>query len=174
MVAAAVGGGAASNKFDALATFLESACIGLACDLQDDKDRKGIALFGAKGMATDKGAGLPDITSKRGSMASPSTSPRKKGGMDKLAKTTTAAGFGFEGVTDQVVSIDNRCLSCSGGSATVLAGFKLACLRYEPGPVEYEGIFYSRSELIRKRMELLEQARSALKQGHAQPTRAID
>lgn len=167
---ARVGGGRSlgSHKFDALATFLESACIDLACELQDEQDRKGIALFGAKALPTDKGITLPEIAPKWGATPSPGSSPRKRAGIEKFTRSATSAGFGVEGASDQVVSIDNRCLSCAGSSATVLAGFKLACLRYESSQVEYAGVFYSRSELIRKRMELLEQARTALKQSSTQ------
>jgi len=130
-----------SHKFDALATFLESACIGLACELQDDKDRKGIALFGAKALPTDKGftATLPEIAPKWGAIPSPGSSPRKKAGMEKFTKAATSVGLGVED-----------------------------CHTLSPNNVEYEGAFYSRSELIRKRMELLEQARTALKQANTQ------
>lgn len=164
------GGGGASglpvHNRDALATFLESASIGVACDMQDEKDRKGLALFGAKPvMPIGQGAALPDILSQRGTMQYAAGSPRRA----KLAKAgTTAAIFGTvpeEGASDQAITFDNRCLSCTGSSATVLASFKMACLRYEPGQVEYEGSLYSRSELMGKRIELLEQARAILKHG---------
>ena len=35
---------------------------------------------------------------------------------------------------------DKRCLSCCSGTGTVLAGFKIACLNYAPGPVEYHQV----------------------------------
>jgi hypothetical protein len=50
----------------------------------------------------------------------------------------------------------------------------MACLRYEPGLIEYEGTTYSRSELVSKRMELLQQARLAIKPQHTAAARTID
>lgn len=43
-----------------------------------------------------------------------------------------------------------------------LAGFKMACLQYAPGPVVYESTTYSRAELIRMRIDLLNQAKEHL------------
>lgn len=161
----AQGGGFHMNA-DALATFVESAWMGLACDLQDEKDRKEIGLYGAKSAALppEKDVGLPDILNQRNSAMS--ASPRKS---TLVKKRMSKVGEVMGDVTEPVVSFDSRCLSCSGSMSTVLAGFKMACLRYEPGAVEYEGSTYSRSELVRKRAELLEQARAALK-----PSRAVD
>merc|ERR1712137_739626 len=67
-----------------------------------------------------------------------------------------------DNVVSPVVTIDKRCLSCSGSAATTLAGFKLACLQYAPSAVEYEQEIYGRSELINKRLGLLEQAKKQL------------
>lgn len=181
-------GGFLSHKADALLTFVESVCMGLACDLQDEKDRKAIGLYGVKSMSQpDKGVGLPDIklSNDRVLLGMKDTmkktnSPRRIETEDDLAKTKsprrsrqrTTVGYSSDIVTgdmglqqEPVVSIDSRCLSCSGSTTTVLAGFKMACLNYQPGAVEYEGALYSRAELVRKRMELLQQARSALKGG---------
>jgi len=71
----------------------------------------------------------------------------------------TAAG---EAEVSPVMTIDKRCLSCSGNTATVLAGFKLACLQYAPSPVLYRDVPHSRTELIRLRMELIKQAKDEL------------
>merc|ERR1719421_182559 len=65
----------------------------------------------------------------------------------------------------QVVSVDNRCLSCSGQTATVLAGFKIACLQYAPGQVKYDSKDFDRSELLNMRNDLVEQAHEALING---------
>merc|ERR1712183_211627 len=78
------GGGFSRSKADALLTFVESACMGLACDLQDGKDRRAIGLYGIKTASQpDKGATLPDIKlgSERGLMGS-------KDPMSALKQTT--------------------------------------------------------------------------------------
>jgi len=64
---------------------------------------------------------------------------------------------------DPVITVDKRCLSCSGSHATVLAGFKLACLQYTPGPVEYQKVIYDRTELLDLQIKLVEQAKERLK-----------
>lgn len=67
-------------------------------------------------------------------------------------------------LSDPTVMLDTRCLSCSGNQATVLAGFKMACLQYAPTPVLYEKSAYTRTELIKLRVDLLEQVREQLRQ----------
>lgn len=160
-----VGGGGAhhghhhGNKSDALISLVESCLMSLACDLQDEEDRKRIALFGVRAPQAqpDKGIALPDITLKsKSSPNSAAPSPRRS-----RTHIRTDGQGNAEGIAP-VVSLDTRCLSCSGSQATVLAGFKMACLQYQPGPVDYENKTYSRSELVRKRMELLTQARTSL------------
>jgi len=178
----------AHPKGDALASFIESAWMGLACELQDEKDRKAISLYGFKdgpdiaSVSPSSNIGtLPNIMAKNGSTRSGvSASPRHRGSaksgkdyrvgiLESPRHHTSEAAF-----AEPVVSIDSRCLSCSGSTATVLAGFKMACLRYEPGLIEYEGTTYSRSELVSKRMELLQQARLAIKPQHTAAARTID
>jgi len=162
--------------------------MGLACELQDEKDRKAISLYGFKdgpdiaSVSPSSNCGtLPNIMAKNGSTRSGvSASPRYRGSaksgkdcrvaiLESPRHHTSEAAF-----AEPVVSIDSRCLSCSGSTATVLAGFKMACLRYEPGLIEYEGTTYSRSELVSKRMELLQQARLAIKPQHTAAARTID
>merc|ERR1712070_77850 len=171
-------GGHHHHKSDALATFVEAAWMGVACELQDEKDRKAIGLIGVKpaNMSSDKGSGLPDISPKKGAKSSPSTSPRRNRGekQKKAGGGYDSGEFSQSGFTEPVVSIDPRCLSCSGASPTVLAGFKMACLQYQPGLVEYDGAFYSRTELVSKRAELLLQARAALKPQHNPTARSLD
>lgn len=157
-------GGGSGIRSDIVAMLVESALMGLACDLQDEEDRKDIGLFGTKSMQADKTfIPLPQIN-PYGRSISPRQTPTR------LAKTSTG-GNGFSAVggsepdtsfREPVISLDSRCLSCSGSQATVLAGFKLACLQYQPGAVEYERKKYSRYDLIRKRLELLQQCRKTL------------
>lgn len=149
--------------------FLESAWIGALCELQDEKDRQNIGLFGFKTNPDKEKAILPDIAQRNGFSAKPTESPRRlRGGSDKLRQ---AASDGFrETVSDSynepVFSIDARCLSCAASNATVLAGFKFACLHYRAGGVEYEGHTYNRSELLQKRADLLSQARDEINHMH--------
>eukprot|EP00928_Gymnodinium_smaydae_P038998 TRINITY_DN26748_c1_g3_i1.p1 TRINITY_DN26748_c1_g3~~TRINITY_DN26748_c1_g3_i1.p1 ORF type:complete len:703 (-),score=131.61 TRINITY_DN26748_c1_g3_i1:14-2122(-) len=63
------------------------------------------------------------------------------------------------------ISVDQRCLACSGQGETVLSGFKMACLQYQPGPVTFAKKTYERVELIELRQRLLEQANEALQAG---------
>merc|ERR1711981_1269582 len=68
---------------------------------------------------------------------------------------------------EAVISVDNRCLRCSGQAQHVLSGFKMACLQYAPGPVSYAKKLYKREELLDLRQKLLEQAQEQLQQGPA-------
>lgn len=120
-----------------LAALLESNRMQAAMELQDDIDRRKVALTGYK-----EAGPPPDKSEKKGA-----ATPRK-------------------GAKEQsVISVDNRCLSCSGQTATVLAGFKIACLQYAPGQVKYEAKDFDRSELLVMRNELVEQAHEALVNG---------
>jgi len=140
---------------DVLAMLVESAMLAAALDMADDTDRKSIALFGSKGSdGKQQDCSLPGISPSEKFGSRSARTPRKK------ATATAGSTSAFE---QPVVTIDRRCLSCSGSSATVLAGFKLACLSYAPSPVEYEKITYSRTELIRLRMDLLRQAKDRLR-----------
>jgi hypothetical protein len=122
-----------------LGALLESNRMQAAMELQDDMDRRKVALTGYK---EQPGPQQPDGKDKKGA-----ATPRK-------------------GAKEQsVISVDNRCLSCSGQTATVLAGFKIACLQYAPGQVKYDTKDFDRSELLVMRNELVEQAHEALVNG---------
>lgn len=136
---------------DITSMLVESQLLGAMLDMQDDQDRKSIALFGIKAndekqKDTSRTCSLPELNGAAGGGRSSSATPR-------TAQTSQAP----------VMTIDKRCLSCSGSAATVLAGFKLACLQYAPSPVDYQKVTYSRSELIRLRMDLLQQAKEQLR-----------
>lgn len=143
---------------DVLQSLLESNALNTHMGLQDDQDRRNIALFGYKpqsaGKEDPKAQTLPNIDG--GSWAARSPRTRRS---DKVEK---GYGGGIQGVMP-TVTVDKRCLSCSGSPATVLAGFKLACLQYTPGPVEYQKVAYSRSELLDLQLKLVEQAKERLK-----------
>mmetsp|Transcript_64569 Transcript_64569/g.183279 ORF Transcript_64569/g.183279 Transcript_64569/m.183279 type:complete len:153 (+) Transcript_64569:2-460(+) len=144
---------------------VESELLGALLDLQDDQDRRSISVFGMKAAGDVRprspprqGCQLPDLDGRR--PQGPQTSPGAPGGTPRRK----AASAGVAGEPGPVLSLDKRCLSCSGSSATVLAGFKLACLQYAPGPVMYQQAPHSRLELIRLRLELLGQAKEQLKE----------
>jgi len=145
---AGTGGTGCEISSDTFSSFVESAWIGLACEMQTETDRQSIGLYGFKPAGQ---SGLPDINAKKNSsLQSPLSSPRRN------------RGRGGDSGQCPIVSIDDRCLSCSGSTATAMAGFKMACLQFHPGQVEYEGAMYSRSELVSMQMELLHQVRSSL------------
>jgi len=163
-------------KNDVLQNILESQLLSAALDLQDDQDRKNIALFGYKANDNkDKPCWLPDLT---GSECKPGTASNTSRGRTPRGKQKTgmqASSLGSTGGSTRsslststaasdnpVLLCDKRCLSCSGAASTVLAGFKLACLQYAPSPVEYEKATYNRSDLIKLRMDLLKQAKDQL------------
>ncbi|CAJ1340514.1 unnamed protein product, partial [Effrenium voratum] len=125
---------------DAMQAIIESQRIAAQMSAQDDQDRKHIALFGAKTSERHDGM-LPSIEAKS------AQTPRKK---------DTSAGL------MPVVSLDKRCLSCCGGAGSVLAGFKIACLNYTPGPVEYRQSNYSRADLLQLQSKLADQAQDRM------------
>ncbi|OMJ68755.1 hypothetical protein SteCoe_33696 [Stentor coeruleus] len=55
-----------------------------------------------------------------------------------------------------VVSIDKRCLSCTGQSSSIISAFKLACLAYEPSSVMYHDKKFTRNEMLRLQKNILE------------------
>lgn len=156
---------------------VECLLVSSALDWQDDQDRKSVALYGYKAGDNRPPPGvqmpwtLPDIegaarTTARSIDGAARTTgklltPRQTGG-----KFREGSGMSTprSGVTP-VMTIDNRCLSCSGSAATVLSGFKLACLEYAASPVEYQKATYSRAELIQLQMDLLRQAKQQLSDG---------
>mmetsp|Transcript_30352 Transcript_30352/g.77185 ORF Transcript_30352/g.77185 Transcript_30352/m.77185 type:complete len:588 (-) Transcript_30352:45-1808(-) len=165
------GGGGGSVKRDILSMMVESMLLGATLEMQDDQDRKSISLFGFKagddrGMSQTQSCRLPDLQSTghctpRMGPTGKNSSPRKL--RTSMASTFCSDGAGQETRAPPVVTLDKRCLSCSGSAATVMAGFKLACLQYAPTPVEYQKVKYSRSELIRLRIDLLNQVKEQLR-----------
>jgi len=156
-------------RSDIMEMLVESQLLSAMLDLQDDNDRKNIALFGYKGAPTtggtekiEKVSALPDVHSQRspGGSMSARGSPRKRPGGTSLTSESAPAGQAGIG---QVMSLDKRCLSCSGSHDTVLAGFKMACLSYAPSQVEIGKASYSRTALIAQRVDMLEHAKAQLK-----------
>lgn len=144
---------------DVLQCLLESIMLNTHMGLQDDRDRRNIALFGYKHQPVEKqdpkAQTLPNIDGGSWTARSPRT-PRS-------ARASEKGYSGGSQAVDPVITVDKRCLSCSGSHATVLAGFKLACLQYTPGPVEYQKVIYDRTELLDLQIKLVEQAKERLK-----------
>jgi len=157
----------ASLRTDVLRILVEAALLATVLDKQDDQDRKNIALYGYKAdrmeSPRDKAAAtssLPELGPDRGAASLQSRSPRKR--PNEGAPLSSARGTLAPPPADCIVTVDQRCLSCSGSPSTVLAGFKMACLQYHPAPVEHKRRIYSRAELIQERMDLLSQAKEQL------------
>jgi len=140
-------------------SILQSERAASALDYQDDADRAKVALMGYKDQkpgdnlpAGSKGPKRP--ASVQGMHGESQHSARSKGNDD-----SDGTGRG------PVVSVDQRCISCSGQAATVMAGFKVACLQYAPGPVQYQNRTFERKDLLGLRQQLLDQANEALQNG---------
>lgn len=134
---------------------LKSERVSSALAQQENIDRAKVALMGyrdAKGTAARPTSQKAGRRSRQNSVSAPSD--------------TSDSG-------EAVISVDNRCLSCSGQAQHVLSGFKMACLQYAPGPVTFSSgsgapkKLYKREELLDLRQRLLEQAQEQLQQGPA-------
>lgn len=120
---------------------LEATSMQCELDIQDTADRDSVSLLGMQ----EKEA-APDSMMTTGSMSSPRKPPMASPGRKKLGK--------------QVVSVDERCLACSGQATTVLKAFKVACLQYSPSPVVYSGQEYKRTDLLRTLSDLVGSAQN--------------
>jgi len=157
-----------------LQLLIDCQLLSAALDRQDDADRKNIALFGYKEGAEHplsarggEGSFLPDIDGVSNASTTATSfckrSPRKKGASsDHRHRSERSGDASAAAATNSSVAIDKRCLSCSGSSATTLAGFKMACLQYFPSAVEYETTTYTRPELIKRRQDFMDQAREQI------------
>lgn len=121
-----------------------------ALDIQDDNDRGKVALMGYKAPQKGGSAG--------------SARPKTSGGRASASNPQTPEDLGSGGA-GPVISVDQRCLSCSGHAQTVLSGFKMACLEYAPGPVSFAKRVWHRADLLDWRNKLLQQAHESLQSG---------
>lgn len=134
---------------------LESERVQAALEFQDNIDRNKIALVGVK-----------DDEQMKDSLDIPQE--LRRGG----TRGTVRAGRTGALPPGEVMSVDTRCISCSGQAPTVMSAFKMACLKYSPSPVEYEMQTHNRQDLILRRQKLLEHAMRALAEGAAQTLEA--
>lgn len=125
----------------AIEILLESERIQGALEAQDLIDRRNVSLLGYKNVPDGK---------KRGSAKRHDDHDGDEGAGQNNGKNNS------------VISVDQRCLSCSGTHPEVLSGFKMACLNYTPGPVPWDKSAYDRSELMNMRQGLLSQAAEVL------------
>jgi len=180
------------SKSEAMSMLVESEFLSALLDLQDDEDRRAISVYGLRpaegrqqlegGLATSgstsagKAWALPELPrgssaagSKRSASASGAQTARagsikSSGGEVASRKRASSTNTETNNTLGRppVVTLDKRCLSCSNSSATVLAGFKMACLHYAASPIAYDDKLHSRLELIRLRFDLLNQIKEQL------------
>jgi len=137
-----------------IAIMLKSERVASALSQQESVDRAKVALMGYR--------------DAKGNTARPSSSNMaKKSGKNSARgpSPVDASNGDFDDGHEPVISVDNRCLSCSGQAQHVLSGFKMACLQYAPGPVTFSKKLYKQEELLDLRQRLLEQANEQLQQG---------
>jgi len=156
--------------YSVIQMMLESSFMGSSLEKQDAVDRKRIALMGVK----------HDDTMLQRSYKTEPQRPREEcrtksapcGAKPCNANSNAGDGPASARTNPQeapAVRVDNRCLSCSGQAPFVLSAFKMACLQYAPSPVEHDNQKHDRSELLRRRHELLNEARNALFGGPGAP-----
>ncbi|CDW71247.1 UNKNOWN [Stylonychia lemnae] len=66
--------------------------------------------------------------------------------------------------SNNVVSINKDCISCSNQTAIVIKGFKMACLSYQSSPLTFKGQTYDRQGLISIKGQILNRTWNRLKQ----------
>jgi hypothetical protein len=140
-------------------SILQSERAASALDYQDDLDRAKVALMGYKD--TKPGDNPPGSKGP----ARPASVQGMHGESQRSARGKPHHHDHDDGGGRPVVSVDQRCISCSGQAATVMAGFKVACLQYAPGPVNYQNRTFERKDLLSLRQSLLDQANEALTNG---------
>eukprot|EP00746_Dinoflagellata_sp_MGD_P106778 gnl/MRDRNA2_/MRDRNA2_44727_c0_seq1.p1 gnl/MRDRNA2_/MRDRNA2_44727_c0~~gnl/MRDRNA2_/MRDRNA2_44727_c0_seq1.p1 ORF type:complete len:578 (-),score=134.15 gnl/MRDRNA2_/MRDRNA2_44727_c0_seq1:41-1774(-) len=155
------------HLWQVLSMILEGERVQNALELQDSVDRKRIALMGVKD---------DELSLSRNYGSSPqrprpeARSAAQERAADKTPRATTAPGGAKPkgGKQNQpIVSVDTRCLSCSGQAPLVMSAFKMACLQYTPSKVEYQAQAYDRHDLLQHRQTLLRRAYDALRSGPA-------
>merc|ERR1712217_36768 len=133
-----------ANRFERVnevsGLMLEVMNICTALTAQDTADREQTNLMGFKEVGENEGIHSPR------SPKSATSSPRR-----------TAAKAVRQ---HKVLSVDKRCLSCSGQSTHILQAFKMACLSYSPSPILYMGKENKREELVDRMSTLISQAQS--------------
>eukprot|EP00742_Colponemidia_sp_Colp-10_P011075 GILJ01012253.1.p1 GENE.GILJ01012253.1~~GILJ01012253.1.p1 ORF type:complete len:745 (-),score=100.87 GILJ01012253.1:49-1950(-) len=133
---------AMGNVAMVLVGLLEDAQAHLCMDAQEEHDRQSMHLLAYK-------VGDPAAHAVRAQ-----TSP--------LSARVPSKSSSPEPI-QPVLSVDKRCVSCSGQTATVMQAFKLACLHYTSTPVVYRSKTFTRPELVASRQTLLSSMWQAVK-----------
>ncbi|CAD7941316.1 unnamed protein product [Amoebophrya sp. A25] len=102
----------------------------------------------------------PSPVKRKNVMAGPSPRASSTASPPKRSSVTGGSGVKLSAGNKAAVSIDPRCLACSGQASQVLQGFKMACLHYVPSHVRWHRQDYSRRELLQLQQQLLAQARA--------------
>jgi len=155
-----------------ISIMLESERASVALYAQDDVDRAKVALVGYRD--SKKGTGSSSSTRPPSSGRNSSSPPLPPVGQSQTPRGKSATSpspdqggppKAGDDSSAPVISVDQRCLSCSGQGQAVLSGFKMACLQYAPGPVTFAKKTYARADLLDLREKLLDQAKEALMSG---------
>ena len=174
----------------AMASVFKMMKLDHAMDTQDEIDRQRIYLMGLTNTEDTADMRLASLQKAAGQKLHPSpppeplppteliphetaNDPRKATGKftQKIrASTTIPVEHSVEIVGNiskpiNVISIDKTCQTCalSNQNEAVMKAFKMACLQYEPSPVDFENSKYTRSELIEAKNILLKYCLSQLK-----------
>jgi len=148
------------HLWQVLSMMLEGERVQNALELQDSVDRKRIALMGVKD---------DDLSLSRNYGSTPQRPrPEARGVAQERAATAPGGAKPKKGKQNQpIVSVDTRCLSCSGQAPLVMSAFKMACLQYTPSKVDYQTQAYDRHDLLQHRQTLIRKAYDALRSGPA-------
>jgi len=148
------------HLWQVLSMMLEGERVQNALELQDSVDRKRIALMGVKD---------DDLSLSRNYGSTPQRPrPEARGAAQERAATAPGGAKPKKGKQNQpIVSVDTRCLSCSGQAPLVMSAFKMACLQYTPSKVDYQTQAYDRHDLLQHRQTLIRKAYDALRSGPA-------
>eukprot|EP00927_Polykrikos_kofoidii_P077729 TRINITY_DN74646_c0_g1_i1.p1 TRINITY_DN74646_c0_g1~~TRINITY_DN74646_c0_g1_i1.p1 ORF type:complete len:691 (-),score=166.17 TRINITY_DN74646_c0_g1_i1:57-2129(-) len=155
---------------EVMVMLLQSEQAASALSVQDDSDRAKVALVGYRDKNATTGASGSCSPAWPSSCTGGTKTPlppvpkvaRGKSPSGKSSRVQSPVGDDGSG---PVITVDQRCLSCSGHGKQVLAGFKIACLQYAPGPVTFAKRTYTRPELLEIRDRFLTQAAESLENG---------
>jgi len=135
---------------------LGAARMQCAVDLQDTEDREKVYLLGMR-LDSQKEESAGPMSPGRPPSEKIQPSPRRK---PKI--------LGHQ--PQPIVKVDQRCLACSGSAPTVLSAFKMACLQYNPSPVDFQDSHFSRFELLFRIKDFLGSAADLYEASNTQGT----
>ncbi|CDW75284.1 UNKNOWN [Stylonychia lemnae] len=122
--------------------------IQLALDVQEEKDKEQVGLYG---MSNEEFHDKSMIAGNN-TFATNSTMGNAIQNNINMAK---------EG---KVMSLNTNCVSCSGNSSFVIKAFKMACLAYKPSKVQFRNKLYDRKDLLMKKAQILQRDTSNIEE----------